>query len=129
MGPSSKGQLIRVIPKKVLNSFTCDEANNPNKTINFTYAFSEDEKDDIIGRRLHLNDIYVRRPKRLDESSMALLGLHECLYKEKSCAPRLNLIKRIPTRKRSSKIRVLMRIFPTRKDPLCQEMDVNSTLL
>ena len=78
----------------------------------------------------------TRRHKRLtgkkensDGSNMALLGLHEWVYKETSCAPRLTLIKTIPTRKGSLKIRVLMRIFPTRKDPLCQEMDVNTTLL
>ena len=66
-------------------------------------------------RRLHLkaNGIWVGRPEQLDvvgnwrkevdrdkeafdESSMALLGLHEWVYKETSYAPRLTLIKRIP---------------------------------
>ena len=65
-------------------------------------------------QRLHLkaDDIWVGRPKRLDVvgnwrkeadrdkeafdgSSMALLGLHEWVYKETSYAPRLTLIKRI----------------------------------
>ena len=54
-----------------------------------------------------------------DGTSMALLGLHECVYKEISYAPRLTLIERIPTKKGSRKIHVLMRIFPTRKDPFC----------
>ena len=67
----------------------------------------------------------TRRHKRLtgkkensDGSNMALLGLHEWVYKETSCAPRLTLIKRIPTRKGSLKIHVLMRIFPTKKKTL-----------
>ena len=66
-------------------------------------------------RRLHLkaNDIWVGRLERLDMvrnwrkeadgdkeafdgSSMALLGLHEWVYKETFYAPRLTLIKRIP---------------------------------
>ena len=64
-----------------------------------------------------------------DGTSMALLGLHECVYKEISYAPRLTIIKRIPTKKGSRKIHVLMRIFPTRKDPLCQDTNVNSMLL
>ena len=48
-----------------------------------------------------------------DGSSKALLGLHARVYKETSYAPRLTLIKRIPTR----------------KGPLCQETDVNPMLL
>ena len=34
-----------------------------------------------------------------DDPDMALLGLHVCIYKEISCAPRLVLIKKTPTRK------------------------------
>ena len=56
-----------------------------------------------------------------DGSNVALLGPHEYVYKETSCAPRLTLIKRILTRKGSRKIHVLIRIFPIRKDHLCQE--------
>ena len=59
---------------------------------------------------------------------MALLGLHECLYKEISCTPWLTLITGIPIRKGSRKIRVFMRIFPTRKDLLHQETNVSSML-
>ena len=39
------------------------------------------------------------------------------------------IIKGILTRKGSYKIRLLMRIFSTRKYLLCQEMEVNSILL
>ena len=39
-----------------------------------------------------------------DGTSMALLGLHECVYKEISYAPWLTLIERIPTKKGSRKI-------------------------
>ena len=69
-------------------------------------------------RRLHLkaNGIWVGWPEQLDvvgnwrkeadkdkeafdESSMALLGLYEWVYKETSYAPRLTLIKRIPKKR------------------------------
>ena len=40
-----------------------------------------------------------------DDSDVALLGLHVCIYKEISCAPRLVLIKKTPTRKEFRKIR------------------------
>ena len=40
-----------------------------------------------------------------DDPDMALLGLHVCIYKEISCAPRLVLIKKTPTRKGFQKIR------------------------
>ena len=39
-----------------------------------------------------------------DDPDMALLGLHVCIYKEISCAPRLVLIKKTPTRKGFRKI-------------------------
>ena len=70
-----------------------------------------------------------------DWSSMAYLDLHEYLYKEMSCTPQLTLIKGTLIRKGSRKICKLMRIFPTRKEPLSpssvrgQEMKVISTLL
>ena len=93
-----------------------------------------------------INDTCMRRPKCLDGikswrkeangdketfdgSDKALLGLHAWVYKETSCAPRLTIIKRISTRKGSRKIRVLMKILSTRKDPLHQGTNVNSTLL
>ena len=40
-----------------------------------------------------------------DDPDAALLGLHVCIYKEISCAPRLVLIKKTPTRKGFQKIR------------------------
>ena len=40
-----------------------------------------------------------------DDPDVALLGLHVCIYKEISCAPRLVLIKKTPTRKGFRKIR------------------------
>ena len=41
-----------------------------------------------------------------DDPDVALLGLHVCVYKEISCASRLVLIKRTPTRKEFRKIRL-----------------------
>ena len=49
-----------------------------------------------------------------DRYDRALLGLYAWVHKETSCAPRLILIQRIPTRKGSHKLRALMRIFTTR---------------
>ena len=40
-----------------------------------------------------------------DNPAVALLGLHVCIYKEISCAPRLVLIKKTPTMKGFQKIR------------------------
>ena len=40
-----------------------------------------------------------------DDPAVALLGLHVCIYKEISCAPRLVLIKKTPTMKGFQKIR------------------------
>ena len=40
-----------------------------------------------------------------DDPDVALFGLHVCIYKEISCAPRLVLIKKTPTRKGFRKIR------------------------
>ena len=40
-----------------------------------------------------------------DDPDAALLGLHVCIYKEISCAQRLVLIKKTPTRKGFQKIR------------------------
>jgi len=67
--------------------------------------------------------------KEHDESSMALLDPHGYLYKEISCTSQLTLIKGIPIRKGSRQFRALMRMFPTRKDPLHQETNASSTPL
>ena len=40
----------------------------------------------------------------VDDPDVALLGLYVCIYKEISCAPRLVLIKKTPTRKGFRKI-------------------------
>ena len=102
------------------------------------------ESDDDVGRQPHLNTRRhlhetteqeadgIKRPigiKERDRSSVVLLGLHGYLYKEISCTPRLTLIKGISIRKGSRKIYELMRIFPTRKNPLYQETNVSSMLL
>ena len=58
------------------------EANDPNEA---------DDPDEGVGEA--------------DNLDVALLGLHICIYKEISCAPRLVLIKKTPTRKRFRKIR------------------------
>ena len=60
---------------------------------------------------------------------MVLLGLHACVYEEISCALRLTLIKKTPTRKGFRKIRELKKFSPTRKDLLSQAVDVNPMLL
>ena len=57
-----------------------------------------------------------------DRSSVAFLDPHRYLYKEISYTPWLTLVKRVPTRKGSYKIHVLMRIFPIRKDISHQEI-------
>ena len=67
--------------------------------------------------------------EKADGFNMVWLDLHEYLCKEIPCITQLTLIKGISTRKGSRKIRVLMRIFPTRKDLFHQETKVCSTLL
>ena len=51
------------------------------------------------------------------------------IYVRKFLVLQLTLFKGIPTRKGFCKVSALMRIFPTRKDLLHQETNVNSTLL
>ena len=51
----------------------------------------------------------VNGSKKHDGSSVALLDLHEYLYKKISCTPRLTRVKGILVRKGSCEIRVLMR--------------------
>ena len=63
-----------------------NEANNPDEGVGET-----DDPDKGIGK--------------VDSPDVALLGLHVCIQKEISCAPRLVLIKKTPTRKRFRKIR------------------------
>ena len=131
--------LIRVILKKVLNSFTWDKVVGLKEPVSHT-MHSKKKTTTLWGRRLHLkaDGFWVEQLKRLDvvgnwrkeadgnkeafdRSSMALLGLHKWVYKETSYAPRLTLIKRVPIRKVSRKIHALTRIFPTRKDPLTKK--------
>ena len=70
-----------------------------------------------------------RAHKLLDESDMRCLGLHACMYKETSCAPRLTVNRKTLTRKGFRKIHESKRIFPLRKYLLNQGTDVNPTLL
>ena len=62
------------------------EADDLNKGIG-----EADDLDEVVGEA--------------DDPDMALLGLYVCIYKEISCAPRLVLIKKTPTRKGFRKIR------------------------
>ena len=86
------------------------------------------KNDDVVGQRSHLNTWRHPRTKQeadekkeadgnkgCDEPNMALLDLHEYLYKEILCTPWLTLMKGILKRKGSREICKLMRIFPTRK--------------
>ena len=63
-----------------------------------------------------------------DESSMALLGLHEWVYKETSYAPRLTLIKRILKERIPQDTRI-NEDLPHKERPLRHEMNVSYTLL
>ena len=56
------------------------EANDPNEGVG-----EADDPDEGVGEA--------------DDPDVALLGLHICIYKEISCAPRLVLIKKTPTKK------------------------------
>ena len=62
------------------------KANDPNKGVG-----EVDDPDEVVGEA--------------DDPDVALLGLHDCIYKEISCAPRLVLIKKTPTKKGFRKIR------------------------
>ena len=62
------------------------KANDPNKGVG-----EVDDPDEVVGEA--------------DDPDVALLGLHVCIYKEISCAPRLVLIKKTPTKKGFRKIR------------------------
>ena len=66
------------------------------------------EANDVVGEADDPNE--VDDPDKgvgeADDPDVALLGLHICIYKEISCAPRLVLIKKTPTRKGFRKIRL-----------------------
>ena len=59
-----------------------------------------DDLDEVVGEA----DNPGEGVGEADDPNMALLGLHVCIYKEISCAPRLVLIKKTPTRKGFRKI-------------------------
>ena len=68
-----------------------NEADNPDEGVGEADDPNEaDNPDEGVGK--------------LDDPKVALLGLHVCIYKEISCAPRLVLIKKTPTRKGFRKI-------------------------
>ena len=54
-----------------------------------------DDPDEGVGEVDDPNEVVGEA----NDPNVALLGLHVCIYKEISCAPRLVLIKRTPTRK------------------------------
>ena len=64
------------------------------------------EANDVVGKVDDPNE--VDDPDEgvgeADDPDVAMLGLHICIYKEISCAPRLVLIKKTPTRKGFRKI-------------------------
>ena len=69
------------------------EADDPDKGVGETDDPNEaDDPDEGVGE--------------VDDLDVALLGLHVCIYKEISCAPRLVLIKKTPTMKGFQKIRL-----------------------
>ena len=82
------------------------EANDPNEGIGEADDPNEgvDEADNLdegVGKADNLDE----GVGEADNPNVALLGLHVCIYKEISCAPRLVLIKKTPTRKGFRKIR------------------------
>ena len=67
------------------------KADDPDEGVGKTDDLTEaDDSDEGVGEA--------------DDPDVALLGLHICIYKEISCAPRLVLIKKTPTRKGFQKI-------------------------
>ena len=62
------------------------EANDPDKGVG-----EADNPNEVVGE--------------VDDPVVAMLGLHVCIYKEISCAPRLVLVKKTPTKKGFQKIR------------------------
>ena len=74
-----------------------DEADNPNEVVG-----EADNPDEGVGKADDPDEVV----DEADDLDVALLGLHVCIYKEISCAPRLVLIKKTPTRKGFRKIRL-----------------------
>ena len=76
------------------------EADNPDEGVG-----EADDPDEGVGEADDLDEGVgeVDDPNEVvgetDNPDVALLGLHVCIYKEISCASRLVLIKRTPTRK------------------------------
>ena len=71
------------------------KANDPNEGVG-----KADDPDEVVGEA----DDPDERVGEADDPDVALLGLHVCIYKEISCAPRLVLITKTPTRKGFRKI-------------------------
>ena len=84
-----------------------------------------DDPDEEVGEADDLDEVVGEA----EDPNVALLGLHTCVYKEISCAPRLPLIKKTPIRKGFRKIHRLKRFSPIRKELLDQGMDFGPTLL
>ena len=83
------------------------EADNPNKADDPDEGVGEvDDLDEGVGEANDPNE--ANDPDEgvgeADNPDVALLGLHICIYKEISCAPRLVLIKKTLTRKGFRKI-------------------------
>ena len=78
-----------------------------------------DDLDEGVGEA----DDPDKRVGEADNPNVALLGLHICIYKEISCAPRLVLIKKDSYKERIPK-NMLIRI-PIRKITLHQGREVN----
>ena len=73
-----------------------DEADDPNKGVGEADDPNEaDDPDEGVGEA----DDPDEGVGKADDPDVALLGLHVCIYKEISCAPRLVLNKKTPTRK------------------------------
>ena len=71
------------------------EANDPNKVVG-----EVEDPDEVVGETDDPDEVVGE----IDDPDVALLGLHICIYKEISCAPRLVLIKKTLTRKGFRKI-------------------------
>ena len=81
------------------------EADDPNEVVG-----EVDDPDEGVGKADDPNEGVGEADdpdevvSEADDPDVALLGLHVCIYKEISCAPRLVLIKKTPTRKGFQKI-------------------------
>ena len=78
------------------------EVDDPNEADNPDEGVGEaDDPDEGVGEA----DNPDEGVGKADDPDVALFGLHVCIYKEISCAPRLVLIKKTPTMKGFQKIR------------------------